>query len=213
LRYVREWNQFLDGFNTAGGDINEVFTAYNFNRFSADLELYMPVPYTDYHSLTLRLQGGYIDDPTIDDFFYIFAGGFVGLKGYSYYSIGGTKVSIGTLTYRFPLARNLNLQLWNWHLEKIYLGVFYQSGNAWSQSSFDINDYKSDVGIQLRLDSFSWYMFPTRIFFEAAYPLQSTNFVYANIDQSVAYSQEWRFYFGILFDFDIRVDKRLRNFR
>jgi WD40 repeat protein len=213
LRYVKEWNQFLDGFNTEGGDINEVFTPYNFNRLSADLETYFAVPYTKHHSLTVRLQGGYIDDPNINDFFYIFAGGFIGLKGFSYYSIGGTKMSIGTVTYRFPLARNLNLQLWNWHLEKIYLGTFYQYGNAWSQSSFDMNDFKSDVGIQLRLESFSWYMFPTRIFFEAAYPLESTRFIDADNDLTVNYTQDWRFYFGVLFDFDIRIDKHLRRIR
>jgi hypothetical protein len=103
--------------------------------------------------------------------------------------------------------------LWNWHLEKIYLGTFYQYGNAWSQSGFDLGDFKSDVGIQLRLESFSWYMFPTRIFFEAAYPLESTDFIDLESDVVVNYSQDWRFYFGILFDFDIRVDKRLRRIR
>ncbi|MCK5453226.1 MAG: biopolymer transporter Tol, partial [Calditrichia bacterium] len=157
------------------------------------------------------LQGGYIDQD-VNDFFYFFAGGFVGLKGFSYYSIGGKQMAIGTVTYRFPLARNLNLNIFNWYLDKIYLGAFYQYGNAWSTPELDLGDFKSNVGIQLRLESFSWYFFPTRIFFEAAYPLESTRYQSIETDLVTDYQQQWRFYFGILFDFDIRLDQLLRRF-
>ena len=211
FRYVHEWNQFLDGFNTEGGDINEVYTGYNYNRYYLDFENYLPVPFTNYHALSVRLQGGYIDQD-VNDFFYFFAGGFVGLKGFSYYSIGGKQMAIGTVTYRFPLARNLNLNIFNWYLDKIYLGAFYQYGNAWSTPELDLRDFKSNVGIQLRLESFSWYFFPTRIFFEAAYPLESTRYQSIETDLVTDYQQQWRFYFGVLFDFDIRFDKQLRRF-
>ena len=122
-------------------------------------------------------------------------------------------MAIGTVTYRFPLARNLNFNIFNWYLDKIYLGTFYQYGNAWSSSSLDLGDFKSDIGIQLRLESFSWYMFPTRIFFEAAYPLESTRYQSIESQQITDYKQEWRFYFGVLFDFDIRFDQLLRRIR
>jgi hypothetical protein len=56
-------------------------------------------------------------------------------------------------------------------------------------------------------------MFPTRLFFEAAYPLQSTDFIDRENDILVNYTPEWRYYFGVLFDFDIRVDKQLRRIR
>ena len=122
-------------------------------------------------------------------------------------------MAIGTVTYRFPLARNLNLNIFNWYLDKIYLGTFYQYGNAWSSSSLDLGDFKSDIGIQLRLESFSWYMFPTRIFFEAAYPLDNTRYQSIETEQVTEYKQDWRFYFGVLFDFDIRFDHLLRRIR
>ncbi|NIS45844.1 MAG: hypothetical protein GWN92_07480 [candidate division Zixibacteria bacterium] len=54
----------------------------------------------------------------------------------------------------------------------------------------------------MRLDTFSWYFFPTRIFFEAAYPLEE------HINQNVRYPQEWKFYFGVLFDFGLRLENR-----
>ncbi|MCK4892609.1 MAG: hypothetical protein KAT07_01515, partial [Calditrichia bacterium] len=62
------------------------------------------------------------------------------------------------------------------------------------------------------LESFSWYFFPTRIFFEAAYPLESTRYQSIETDLVTDYQQQWRFYFGVLFDFDIRFDKQLRRF-
>ena len=152
----------------------------------------------------MRFQGGYIDKE-VDDFFDFFAGGLVGLKGYSYYSIDGPEMAIGTVTYRFPLVRNLNFKIVNWYLDKIYLGAFYQYGNAWDKQQRLVKDFKSDVGVQLRLETFSWYMFPTSIFFEAAYPLET------NVYQDIRYEKDWKFYFGVLFDFDLRFDKKLRR--
>ncbi|MFZ0389300.1 MAG: hypothetical protein WAN36_02490, partial [Calditrichia bacterium] len=99
-----------------------------------------------------------------------------------------------------------NFQILSWYLDKIYIGAFYQYGNAWEKwAGWD--DFKSDVGVQLRLETFSWYMFPTRIFFEAAYPLKET------AHQEINYKQDWKFYFGILFDFDLRFDKLSRKLR
>ena len=90
----------------------------------------------------------------------------------------------------------------NLYFDKLYLGGFFQYGNAWSENKLDFNDFLSDVGIQLRLDTFSWYFFPTRIFVEAAYPLKE------QVNNEVRYPQEWRFYAGVLFDFDLRLDSR-----
>ncbi|GAB4374180.1 MAG: hypothetical protein Kow0042_18570 [Calditrichia bacterium] len=206
VKYSREWNRFLEGFNTEGGDLNEEYKKYYYHKIEFDLEKYLPIPATRHHALSARLQGGYIDRP-VDDFFNFFAGSLIGLKGYPYYSIEGRKMAIGTLTYRFPLVRHLNLQVLNWYLDKIYLGAFYQYGNAWNKGTPDFDDFKADVGVQLRLETFSWYMFPTRIFLEAAYPLKEHE------NRDIQYKQEWKFYLGILFDFDLRFDKILRTFR
>ena len=109
---------------------------------------------------------------------------------------------LGTVTYRFPLFRNLNRQFLNIYLNKLYLGMFFQTGNAWNTGGPDLADFKSDAGVQLRLDSFSWYFFPTRIFLEAAYPFSEP------VSQGIKYDKQWKFYFGVLFDFDLRFNKR-----
>ncbi|GAB4330811.1 MAG: hypothetical protein Kow0037_06910 [Calditrichia bacterium] len=206
VKYSHEWNRFLDGFNTEGGDLNENYILYNYNKLEWDLEKYLPVPKTRHHAFSLRLQGGYIDR-SVDDFFNFFAGGMIGLKGYPFYSIEGRQMAVATATYRFPLTRNLHLKLFHWYLDKIYLGTFFQAGDAWNNDLPELNELKSNVGVQLRLETYSWYMFPTRIFLEAAYPLKAHE--HKNID----YRQQWKFYVGILFDFDLRFNKKLRFWR
>ncbi len=201
FRVQREWNRFLDDFATDRAVNLEVFKKYYFNRYEMNWEEYLTSPASKRHSLTLRFQGGLMDAP-VDSFFHFFAGGLVGLKGYPFYSIEGRKMAIGSVTYRFPLARNLNIQFLNMYFDKLYLGGFYQYGNAWKRDELKFNNFLSDVGFQLRLDTFSWYFFPTRIFVEAAYPLNE------HFNQGVRYPKEWKFYFGVLFDFDLRLEKR-----
>jgi outer membrane protein assembly factor BamA len=129
------------------------------------------------------------------------------MKGYSYFSIGGTKKLITTLTYRFPLFNHIDWQLLNLYFDKLYLGLFYDYGNAWTEDKINFNDFKDDVGIQLRLDAFSNYLFPTKIFWEAVYPLDEVyNF-------NVSYDNRWRFYFGILFEFDFRERSNMQGVR
>ncbi|NOX38700.1 MAG: hypothetical protein GXO78_14315 [Calditrichaeota bacterium] len=201
LRINREWNRFLEDFATDRAVGLEIFKPVNFTRFELDWEEYLPVPFLKYHTLDLRMQLGYIDRP-VDSFFYFFAGGLVGLKGYPYYSIEGRTMVIGTAIYRFPISRQMNLEIGQVHFNKLYLGALFQYGNAWTGRSIPWKDFRSNVGIQLRLDAFSWYLFPTRVFFEAVYPLQEHEY------RGVRYPRKWKYYLGVLFDFDLRFDRK-----
>ena len=201
LRIQREWNRFLNDFASDRVINIEQFTKYYYDRFEMNWEEYLTVPYTSRHTLSLQLRGGLIDAP-VDSFFHFFAGGLVGLKGYPFYSVEGRRMLSGSVTYRFPLWRHINHQIFNIYFDKLYLGGFFQYGNAWSKGGIEFNNFLSDVGIQLRLDTFSWYFFPTRIFLEAAYPLKE------HVNQGIRYPQEWKFYFGVLFDFNLRLEKK-----
>ncbi len=197
FRYAYEHNDFLSDFKT-GSSLNvEVYEPYFFNRFELDWEEYFKVPFFKHHSFAARLRGGLIDRP-VDDFFWLYAGGLIGMKGYSYYSLGGTKKLIGTLTYRFPLFNNIDWQLFTIYLDKLYFGVFYDYGYAWDKNELNFKDFKRDLGFQFRLDTFSNFLFPTRIFWEAVYPFDDITI------KDTTYPTDWRFYFGILFEFDIR---------
>lgn len=207
FKVQQEWNRFLDDFATDRVVNIEIYKRYYYRRYELNWEEYLTVPSTKLHSLTLRFQGGLIDEP-VDDFFDFFAGGLVGLKGYPFYSIQGRRMAIGSATYRFPLFRNINEQFLNIYFDKLYAGAFYQFGNAWSGEG-DLDNFKSDIGFQVRLDTYSWYLFPTRIFFEAAYPLKE----HFNEISEVTYKKDWKFYFGVLFDFDLRLENRGRSYR
>ncbi|TFG95042.1 MAG: hypothetical protein E4H13_13955, partial [Calditrichales bacterium] len=197
LKYTYENNDFLEDFDTGKNIALEVYKKYSFNRIEMDWEEYFTNPFLDKHAFTIRLQAGYIDR-YVDDYFYLWAGRFVGMKGYSYFSIGGTKKTIATLTYRFPIFDHIDWQVFNFYFDKLYFGVFYDYGNAWVEDKIDFSKFKDDVGFQLRLDSFSNYFFPTKVFFEAVYPLDDLERF------NTFYDNKWRYYFGILFDFDLR---------
>jgi hypothetical protein len=201
LKFTHENNDFLVDFDTGKNTALEVFKKYTFNKIELDWEEYFSNPLIKNHAFSIRLQAGYIDR-SVDEFFYLWAGGLLGMKGYSYFSIGGTKKLITTLTYRFPLFDHLDWQVFNLYFNKLYLGFFYDYGNAWDEDKITLSNFKDDIGIQLRLDVYSNYLFPTKVFWEAVYPLD-------RIDAfDVIYENNWRFYFGILFEFDFRERNR-----
>ena len=84
------------------------------------------------------------------------------------------------------------------------MGFFFDYGNAWNPDDFDFMDFKRDVGVQLRLGSFSYHLFPTNFFVEAAYPLDTARNYDSSRREFINYDREVRFYFGALYEFDIR---------
>jgi hypothetical protein len=74
-------------------------------------------------------------------------------------------------------------------------------GNAWNGSATKLDQFKSDIGAQLRLQAFSYYVFPTSFFVDAAYGFNEFSNVVQN--ETVTYGKEWNFYLGILFGFDL----------
>ena len=101
----------------------------------------------------------------------------------------------GKLTYRFPLFNKLDMRFMHLYFDKVYLSAFYDFGNAFDESKIDLRDFKSSVGGELRMDSFSFYSFPTKFFVSGAYGLDRFEFA----DQ--VYGKEWRWYFGVSFGY------------
>jgi hypothetical protein len=66
-----------------------------------------------------------------------------------------------------------------------------------------LRSFKTDAGAELRLESFSFYAYPTRVFFSAAYGFSRFDRFIPRLNQTVTYGKEWRFYFGVLFGFDV----------
>lgn len=196
IGYDREFNKFLSGFevdNSFVDGIGEVFQPYNYNKFSLQWQENRSLPIRD-HVLSVDLQAGLID-AKVDSFFNFFAGGLWGNRGYSYFSLEGRKMLLGRFTYRFPLLTHLDTRLLHMYFDKVFLGFFYDYGNAFNESSIKLSDFKSSIGMQLRIETFSFYSYPTRISFDVAYGLDE----FTNRDR--IFGKELRFYFGLSFGY------------
>ncbi len=197
LEYAYEENRFLDGFEVEAerGTIVEVYKPYNFHRLETDIDCYMTL-YKDW-VLNPRFIGGVLSRP-VDSFFDLNAGGLPGLRGYSYYSIGGTHKAVGRLSLRFPIATGIDRSWGPFYLDRIHAALFAEAGNAWSNEA-EKDDVKRDVGAELRIKLFSWYGYPTDIQLTGAYSLD--RFTTGYNSEILTFGHEWRWYLTILFDF------------
>ena len=153
------------------------------------------------HSISYKLKGATIFGPQVEDFYNFYASGLPGMKGYPFYSIGGGRMFTANMTYRFPLATHIDTRISPLYLDKLYFSLYGDIGNAWEENNFAVSDLKKDVGAELRLQAFSYYVFPTSIFLNAAYGLDQFTKRFRGAD--VTYGKELRLYFGILFGFDL----------
>lgn len=153
------------------------------------------------HSLTLKLTGATIFGPPVESFYDFYATGLPGMKGYPFYSLGGGRMAVANLTYRIPLFSNIDTRISPLYLDKLYFSIYGDYGNAWDGKATKLNQFKSDIGAQLRLQAFSYYVFPTSFFVDAAYGFNKFSDEYQN--KQYYYGKEWNFYLGILFGFDM----------
>ncbi|HOJ03559.1 MAG TPA: biopolymer transporter Tol [Bacteroidota bacterium] len=203
LHYDYEFNNYNpDGeYEIKGGLLLPVYRDFNFHRLDAQLSVGARLPWWN-HALTLRARAATILGDPVDEFFNYYAGGITGMQGYTFYSLGGNELATAQLTYRFPIFSSMDLHLGHLLFDKLYGGIFVDVGDAvMAPEDFSTRALKRDVGFELRLESFSFSMYPTRIFFSGAYGLDSFTRTFQFTE--VTYGKEWRWYFGMLFGFDL----------
>ena len=204
LRYDYEFSEFNpdNNYGVSDGSLVPIYNHPKFHRLEADWKEYIKLPAGE-HALTLEARGGSILGPPVDDFFDFYIGGLAGMKGYPFYSLGGNEFVYGNVTYRFPISDNLDIHVEQLSLNKLYAAVYGDVGNAWNQGGADGQKFKRDVGLELRLEAFSYYAFPTRIFVNATYGLDRFDRYLSDIQSTVTYGKEWQYHLGILFGFDL----------
>jgi len=189
LRYDRMFNKLSSGaWKNVEGILVPAYNRNYYNQLLLDWTEYRALPWGR-HSLALRLKGGVIDRK-VDDFFYFQLGSQEGLKGYTYYYIEGRDMLLGSLTYRFPIFKRINRQIGQLFLSRLYGGLFTEYGKTWHKGDKSVLSSGKDVGAELRLEGFSFYSYPTRISFQAAYGMDNPE-----------PKERWRFYFHLLFGF------------
>ncbi|MCX6121328.1 MAG: biopolymer transporter Tol [Ignavibacteriales bacterium] len=205
MKYFLEMDKFnpTDSTSTSGGFRVPVYTKYNISRFELAWNEHLALPFPR-HTISFTVNASGILGPPLDEFFDYYAGGFIGMRGYSFYALGGNKTVTLNATYRFPIATQLDFRVLQIYFSKLYGSVFYDIGNAWPRETASDNFWKQDAGFELRLETFSFYAYPTRIFFSGAYGLDQFSRNVQDINTTtVTYGHEWRFYLGVLFGFEL----------
>ncbi len=187
----REFNDLIGGFRISEDYSTVVpdFIENNTFRLTLDFAQYFTIHRRSRISAAYEATLGWLSNCEIDTFFYFFGGGPPGLRGYTYYDSGvqGTNLMIHTLTLRVPLFLERNLPFWHLILQNASMGFVAQYGDGF-QGSWLNHDYKSSVGMELRLNGYSLNVFP----FALAYELHRA------CDRS---SKGYRQYVSLTFDF------------
>lgn len=192
-----EKNDFIEGLNLsdAGTIIPEYSKANNLLRLEGESEYSLEIPRTNRWTVSLQTKIGWMNNTEADSFFNFFAGGLYGIKGYPFYSIEGNRLATGSLIFRIPLFREKQIHIGWVHFQNSVLGFEYQYGDAWS----DRFAAKPSLGIQWRINGYSFYNFPTAIGLEVHRGLTS---IHNQVnDQVYTYGKENRYYFTLLFGF------------
>jgi hypothetical protein len=95
------------------------------------------------------------------------------------------------------LIREKNIKLGWFILQNSVLGTIFQFGDAWRNKKDQM--WKKSIGIQWRLNGFSFYNFPTAIELEIHQGLNKFDRVIKG--ETYSYGKELRTYFRVLFDF------------
>ena len=181
---------------------------FNFHRLELNSTVYFPL-WSD-HTLTTKLRAGTILGPEVPSFFDFYLGGLIGMQGYPFYSIEGNEVAWLHFAYRFPLARDIDARLGHLYFDKVFFSLNFDIGNAWNGDAVKLEDFKKSVGAELRVHMNSYYLFPTDLFISGSYGLDKFTRVINN--ESITYGNEFRFYGGILFGFEIVNSRRNLKF-
>ena len=196
---IHEQNDFITGLNLS--DAGTLLAEFGDNdTWRVDLKgsYHLAIPFTNRWTISLQSQLGWLSNDNVDPFFNFFGGGMIGMKGYPFYSIEGTRQMINDITFRIPLFTQKHIQLGWFILQNSVLGFVYQTGNAW-KGNFDQKDLLHSGGIQWRFNGFSFYNFPTAIELEMHRGLDEFEKIVN--DETFTYGHEDRYYFKLLFGF------------
>ncbi len=204
LKYDYEFNEFNPNsdYDISNGILVPKYQKFRFHRLEASWRESQRLPAWK-HTLSLQLRGGSILGPPVDDFFDFYIGGLAGMKGYPFYSLGGNEYALANLTYRFPVFEHIDLRVLQMYFDKLYAALYGDAGTTWTGGGGSGQKFKRDAGVELRLEAFSYYAFPTRIFFNATYGFDQFNRYISTDATTVTYGKEWNFHFGVLFGFNL----------
>jgi len=207
LRYQYQPGKLLEEYEIEDGALIPLFKTEK--NHSTELHVRYGFKLPSGQAFQARARGfAYFNNP--DDSFYTdYIGGFLGLRSYPYFALGGNQTAFTSLSYFAPIFKNITKQVGPYTLDKLYARVFFEAGNAWNSPFGTDNTLKSGIGTELRLAMNGYYLFPLKLFVSASYGFNEfqltlpDDFVTGSGNNTVTYGRELLFHFGLTFDFEL----------
>lgn len=216
LRYQYQPSKLLEEYEIKDGSLLPVFKTSK--NHSTEFHIRYGFKTFGSQAFQARARGfTYFNTPD-DSFFTDYIGGFLGMRSYPFFAIGGNSTAFTSLSWFTPIFKNMNKQIGPYSFDKLYARFFFETGNGWylgnssgnSSDQLDIGGkIKSGIGAELRLATNGYYLFPLKFFVSAAYGFDKftltlpEDFVTDTQSNRVTYGREILFHFGLTFDFEL----------
>lgn len=215
LRYQYQPSKLLEEYEIKEGSLVPIFK--NSRNHSTELHLRYGFRTFGQQAFQARVRGfSYFNNPK-DSFYTDYVGGFLGLRSYPFFAIGGSTTAMTSLSWFLPIRKKINSQIGPYTLDKMYARLFFETGNGWYLGdSNNVPDkiysgpsLKSGIGAELRIATSAYYLFPIKFFVSGAYGFDRfsvelpDDFVTPATGNRVNYGGELLFHFGLTFDFEL----------
>ena len=207
LRYQYQPSRLLDEFDIEDGQLVPIYQ--KFKNHSLEYHARYGKKFVDKHVFQVHSRAfTYLQNPS-EFFFLDYIGGFIGMRSYPFFAIGGNRTAWGSLSYFAPILTNMNKQVGPYTFDKVYARLFFEAGNGWS-GPLEIGDnLKTGIGAELRFSLAGYYLFPLKFFVSGSYGFNRfdvtlpNDFITDSQSNRVNYGRELLFHFGLTFDFEL----------
>jgi len=181
----------------------EQFQNFFYDELTLDWNEYLDGPGET--AIGLRVFGGWmgkiVNDPEADGYFDFRMGGLPLMKGYTFFSLEGSRATMFRGSWSLPLWREINRQTGPLYSNQLYATFYGGLGRAWDGTAEDDilqRGWKKDAGLQIRYDANLFYDYPARFSFDVAYGFD--NVPLTEVDETLEKSGV-KMYFTLLFGF------------
>ncbi len=207
IRYQYQPSKILEEYDVKNGSLVPVFKSTK--NHSSELHVRYGFKLPNNQAFQARVRGfAYFNKPN-DSFYADYIGGFMGMRSYPYFALGGEQTAFTSLSYFAPIFKNLTKQAGPYTIDKLYARIFFEAGNSWNSPFDSGSSLKTGIGTELRLATNGYYLFPLKFFVSAAYGFNEfditlpDDFVTGSKNNTVRYGREFLFHFGLTFDFEL----------
>lgn len=207
LRYQFQPSKLLEEYEIEEGTLKPIFASSN--NHSTEMHLRYGFKTMGDQAFQARVRGFHYFNSPDDSFYTDYVGGFLGMRSYPYFALGGSTTAFTSMSWFAPIYRGINKQAGPYTFDKVFARFFFETGNGW-RSPYDTgNNLKSGIGAELRVAMNGYYLFPLKFFVSTSYGFNRftltlpDDFITNSQSNQVTYGRTVLFHFGLTFDFEL----------